>query len=253
MRLPCLVAVVAGLSLTLTGAARADNARAKELIEKATTAHGGEAELKKLESHSLKMKGAVHVMGMELAFTADASSQGTDRRRIDIEVEVMNQKIQVTNVFNKDKGWVKTTVGGKDDIKEMDKDQLTEAREQSHANSVVGLLPLKDKAYSISVVGDDKVGNSEVTVVRISRKDYRDVSLFIDKKSHLILKHETRVKDEQSGQEVTEEGFYLNYNDKGLRQPKKISVKRDGKVFVEADVLELNPDVKFAENHFGKP
>ncbi len=249
MRAKSLAAVACGLVVALTGVARADDAKAREIIDKAITAHGGEAELKKLNATSMKMKGTVHVMGMEIAFTGDVASDGADRNRADLEIEVMNQKIRVSNVFNKDKGWAKIN----DDVKELDKDQIAEAREKAHAGHLVRLLPLKDKAYTLSVVGDEKVGNAEVTVIRIERKGYRDVSLCIDKKSHLILKHETRVKDDQSGQEVTEEGFYLEYNDKGLRQPKKITVKRDGKLFVEAQVLELSTDVKFDENGFGKP
>ena len=249
MRVNCLIAIAAGALLAVTGSARADDAKAKEIIAKAIEAHGGEAEMKKLESTSTKMKGTVHVMGMEIAFSGDTASQGFDRTRIDLEIEVMNMKIRVTNIFNKDKGWAKIN----DDVKEMDKDQIAEATEQAHAASVARLVGLKDKAYTLSVVGDDKVNNTPVTVVRVERKGKRDVTLSFDKKTYLLLKTETRVKDEQSGQEVTEEGFYLEYNDKGLRQPKKMSVKRDGKIFVEAEVLELHTDVKFADNSFDKP
>jgi len=244
----CLVLVL-GVALAATGAARADEAKAKEVIDKAIKAHGGEAELKKLDASSMKMKGTVHVMGMEIPFTGDSASQGEYRRRVDLEIEVMGMKIRVTNVFDKDKGWAKIN----DDLKELDKDQIKEGVDQAHSSHVVSLLPLKDKAYTLSVVGDEKVGNAEVVVIRVNRKDRRDVSLFIDKKSNLILKSETRVKDEQSGQEVNEESFYLDYNAKGLRQPKKLSVKRDGKVFIEAEVLELHTDVKFDDAGFGKP
>jgi hypothetical protein len=244
-----MAAMACGFVLALTGAARADDGKAKDVIAKAIEAHGGEAEMKKLDCTSMKMKGTVHVMGMEIPFIGDAASQGADKRRVDLEIDVMNQKIRVTNVFSKDKGWAKIN----DEVKEMDKDQLTEATEQAHAQKVASLVPLKDKAYTLSLVGDDKVGNTPVSVVRVEHKGRRDVTLSFDKKTHLLLKTETRVKDEMSGQEVTEEGFYLEYNDKGLRQPRKISVKRDGKIFVEAEVVELNTDVKFDEKGFEKP
>jgi hypothetical protein len=249
MRGKSMAAIACGFILAFTGASSADDAKAREVIAKAIEAHGGEAEMKKLNANSTRMKGTVHVMSMEIAFTGDAAAQGMDKARIDLEIEVMNQKIRVTNVFNKDKGWTKLN----DEIKEMTKDQLTEATEQAHARYVANLIPLKDKAYTISLVGDDKVGNTPVSVVRVERKDRRDVTLSFDKKTHLLLKGETRVKDEMSGQEVTEESFYLEYNDKGLRQPKKISVKRDGKIFVEAEVVELATDVKFDEKGFDKP
>lgn len=249
MRVKCLPALACGFVLAFTGSIRADDAKAKEVIAKAIEAHGGEAEMKKLDATSMKMKGTIHVMGMEIAFTGDAASQGADKRRIDLEIDVMNQKIRITNVVTKDKGWAKIN----DDLKELDKDQLAEAREQAHSNYVAALLPLKDKAFTLSLVGDDKVGTTPVTVVRVEHKGRRDVTLAFDKKTNLLLKTETRVKDEQTGQEVNEESFYLEYNDKGLRQPKKISVKRDGKIFIEAEVVELHADVKFDEKGFDKP
>jgi len=249
MRGKSMAAIACGLVIALTGAARADDAKAKEIIAKAIEAHGGEAEMKKLDSTSTKMKGTVHVMGMEIPFTGDAAVHGVDKSRVDLEIDVMNQKIRITNVFNKDKGWAKIN----DEVKEMDKDQIAEATEQAHSRYVANLIPLKDKAYTVSLVGDDKVNNTPVTVIRVERKGRRDVTLSFDKKTYLLLKTETRVKDEMSGQEVTEEGYYLEYNDKGLRQPKKLSVKRDGKIFVEAEVVELTTDVKFDEKGFDKP
>lgn len=249
MRGKSMAAVACGLVFALTGAARADEAKAKEVIAKAIEAHGGEAELKKLEANSTKMKGTIHVMGMEIAFSGDAAASGMDKNRIDLEIDIMNQKIRITNVVNKDKGWAKVN----DDLKEMDKDQIAEATQQSHGRYVANLYPLKEKAYTVSLVGDDKVNNTPVTVVRVERKDRRDVTLSFDKKTFLLLKSETRAKDEMSGQEVTEETYFTEYNDKGLRQPKKISVKRDGKIFIEAEVLEIATDVKFDEKGFDKP
>lgn len=248
MHMMKLAAGIFGLVLLLSGTAQADEAKAKEVLNKAIEAHGGETELKKLESTSMKMKGTVHAMGLEIAFTGDASSSGMDQRRIDLEMEIMNQKIRVSNVFNKDKGWLKVN----DDVKEMDKDQIVEGTEQAHSQSVTWLLPLKDKAYSLSMVGDDKINNTPVVVIRAERKGRRDVNLWFDKKTYLLLKTEARMKNE-SGQEVNEEGFYSEYNDKGLRQPKKITVKRDGKPFLEAEILELTTEVKFDKSAFEKP
>ena len=111
---------------------------------------------------------------------------------------------------------------------------------------------MKDKAYTISLVGEDKVGETPAQVVRVSHKDRRDVNLFFDKKTHLLLKTEARAKDD-TGQEVNEERFYSDYNDKGLKQPKKMTIKRDGKTYMEAEILELKVDQKFDDSSFEKP
>lgn len=250
MRLKTGGVMAFGLALILSGSARADtSAKAMEIVDKAIEAHGGEAEMKKLSSNSMKMKGTVHVMGMEIAFMGDTSSQEFARRRVDLEMEVANQKFRIVNVFNKDKGWAKVN----DQVTEMTKDQVAGAVDQAHSNWVASLLPLKDKAYTLSLVGEGKVGTTPVLVITVTRKDRRDVNLSFDKKTHLLLKVETRVKDEQSGEEKTEEAFFSDYNDKGLKQPKKITVNRDGKLFVEAEVSDLRVDEKFDESVFGKP
>jgi len=248
MRTKWYLLVAFGIAL-IGGSVRAEDTNAREIVTKAIEAHGGEAELKKLENSSVKSKGTVQAMGLEIAFTGEAMRAGADRRRMDLEMEVMNQKIRLLSIFDKDKGWVKIN----DMVVDLDKDKIEEATEQGHVQEVTGLLPLKSKDYSLSVVGDDKVGDAAVTVIRVERKGHRDVSLSFDKKTLLLLKSETRVKDDQTGQEVTQETFFTDYNDKGLRQAKKVTLKRDGKVFVEAEVTELNVDQKFDDSTFAKP
>jgi hypothetical protein len=169
--------------------------------------------------------------------------------RVDIEVEVAGQKITVVNIFDRDKGWLKTG----NDTKEMDKDQINEAREKGHAAWVASLVPLKDKGYSLSLVGEDKVGDKPVTTIRVSHKDRRDVTLYFDQKSHMLLKSESRVKDDATGQEVTEETLYKDYNDKGLKQPKKLTINRDGKLFIEAESVDYKPGQDIDDSTFGKP
>ena len=250
MPMKTIAILACGLAFATGKSARADDkSDAIAVLDKAIKAHGGAGELKKLANSLQKMKGTIHIMGMDIPFTADLISSGEDKIRADIDIEAGGMKIHVVSVVNKDKGWEKI----KDDTKELDKDKITEGREQAHAASVANLYPLKDKAYTLSLVGDDKVEGKEVTVIRATRKDRRDVSLFFDKKSNLLLKSETRVKDEATGQEVSDERFFSDYNDKGLRQPKKMIIKRDGKPFLEGEITEMKVDEKFDDSSFEKP
>jgi outer membrane lipoprotein-sorting protein len=250
MRKATYAILALGFTFAVSSPSRADEkSDAKAIVAKAIESHGGEAEMKKLEATTTKLKGTIHVMGMDIAFTGDLSTQGQDRVRVDIEASVMDQKIQIVNVFNKDKGWAKIN----DNVMEMSKDQIAEAREQGHASKIANLVPLNDKAYELSLVGEEKVGDVDAVAIRVSRKDYRDVTLFFDKKSHLLLKSESRVKDEATGQEVSQETMYGDYNDKGLKQPKKLTIKRDGKPYMEAEISDLRVDEKFDDSLFGKP
>ena len=249
MRLNALAILVLGWAASASPVRAEGDAEAKKVIDKAIAAHGGEAELKKLNDSSSKIKGTIHVMGLDIAFTGDVFGSGEDRARVELELEIMNQKVSMVNVVNKDKGWLK--FGG--DTKELSKEQIDEAKEQAHSTNVATLLPLKDKAYKVTLVGDEKVGDKDVTVIRVSKKDRRDVTLYIDKKTHLLIKQQTRVKDDMSGQEMDEERFFTDYNEKGLRQPMKMTIKRDGKPYMEAEMSDLKTDEKFADSTFEKP
>jgi phosphotransferase system IIA component len=238
------------LGLALVGPARADDSAAmRQLIDKAIQAQGGEAQLAKFQTATSKLKGTLHAMGMALEFTGDVTTQGSDQQRIVIEFQINNQNFRVISVFNKDKGWVK--VG--DDLIEMDKDKVAESREEAYAGWVMSLIPLKDKAFTLAPAGEIKVADQPAVGVRISRKGNRDVTLYFDKKTNLLVKSENRVKDEASGQEVTQETYLSAYDEKGTKQAMKIVIKRDGKDFLDATMVEIKPEGKLDDSTFGKP
>ena len=87
--------------------------------------------------------------------------------------------------------------------------------------------------------GKDAVG------VRVEHKGRRDVSLFFDKKTGLLLKTETRGKGPMAGDsEFTAETLYDDYRKvDGFPVAHKVTVKRDGKLFFVSE----NSDVKLAE------
>ncbi len=243
-------AVAFGIALVAAAPRQSeDDKAARAILEKAILAQGGEAELAKIAASTSKLKGTVHAQGMAIAFSGEVSTQGADQARIALELEVENMKFNLTQVFNRDQGWVKFG----DDTTEMDKDQLAEVREQTYAGSLTILLPLRDKGFALATVGEAKVEGRPALGIRVSRQGRRDVSLWFDKETHLLVKLETRVKDEESGQEVAEESFLSAHEEKGARQARKISVKRDGKPYVEAEILEIKGEEKLPDTVFSKP
>lgn len=238
--------LVAGL---LAVPSRADDAEARAIIAKSIAAMGGEAYLGKFKATTSKMKGEINMMGMKIPFTGDVATQKDNQQRIIIDVEVMGMKFNVTEVLDKDKGWVK--IGN--DVMDMNKDKLAETLEQAHAGWVSSLVPLKDKAYTLSTLGDVQVEGMPALGVRVSYQGRRDVSLFFDKKSHLLVKTETRAKDETTGQEVTDETFFSDYQGNEAKMALKLSIKRDGKPFIDAQLSDIKLEEKLDDSVFAKP
>ncbi len=250
MRMKISAILTLGFAFAATGPLRADDkSEALAIVNKAIEAHGGEAELKKAQTSTSKMKGTVHVMGLDIAFAGDVWNQGADRQRVDLDSEIMGQKFKIIHVFNRDKGWIKLN----DKAMEMDKDKVTEAVEGAHAALVGTLTPLKGKDYSLAAGGDEKVMDREAVAVLVSRKDRRDIKLFFDKKTQLLVKVEMRVKDEASGQEVLQESFLSDFSDKAPKQASKVAVKRDGKPYLEAEISDWKAEDKFDDSLFDKP
>jgi negative regulator of sigma E activity len=200
----------------------------------------------------MHMKGKLHgVVGETVEMTADLSSQLPDRQRLESSVTVMGMDFKITQVVKGDKGWV----GLNDKIMEMTKEQMAEAKEQMYVGGVTRLVGLRDKAYTLSPVGEAKVDGKDVVGIRVEHKDHRDVSLFFDKKTGLLLKTETRAKDPQAGdKEFTAETVYGDYKkEDGLPVAHKITVKRDGKLFLEGEVSDVKAAEKLDDSNFEKP
>src|SRR5262249_44845787 len=145
------------------------------------------------------------------------------------------KNLTFTQVFNGKQGW-KGLTGM---IQALSKEEVEEAKEQLHVEWVTGLLPLRDKKlYKLSPLGESKVGDHDTVGVQVTRKGFRDVNLFFDKKTHLLRKAEYRTV--QDSKEVTQEKFCSAYKDfDGLKAPSKMVLKNDGKPFMEIEVTEM--------------
>src|SRR6516165_1807242 len=127
------------LVLALAALGRADDAAdAKAVVEKAIKARGGADNLAKYKADVLKIKGAVHVAGLDIDFTGEISFQQPDKSRAVIEGTVMGTNFKSTRVVNGDKGWIDDLQGARD----MSKDELAEEREHQNANSIARLAVL---------------------------------------------------------------------------------------------------------------
>jgi hypothetical protein len=240
-----------GLVLAAAVPGRADDAAPlRALVEQSIQAHGGEAALAKFRAGSVKLKGTAHAMGLAIPFTGEVLTQGSDQLRVAIDVEVNGQKFSFVSVLNRDKGWIRMN----DQTREMDRELVAEAQAQAYVGWVSSLLPLKDKSFQLSPLGEVKIDDKPAVGVRVTRKGSRDVSLYFDKKTHLLVKTESVVKDETTGMEVTQETFFSDYKEvEGSKQAATLTIKRDGKRHLEAEVFDYKIFDKLDDSVFAKP
>lgn len=238
--------------LAAVGPARADDeAKLREIVAKAIKAHGGADVLKKLPATVTKTKGKFYGLGEAIDYTGETAVQLPDRIRTEVAGTANGQEFKFLQVVNGDKGWMKFG----DDTMEMSKEMITEAKEQLNTASIAHLTVLTGKGYKLSSLGDVKVGDREAVGVSVEREGFRPVSLFFDKGNGLLVKTETRGKDPmRGGQDYTSETLYKDYKKvDGLMIAHKITIKRDGKDYVESETTEVKPSEKLDDNLFAKP
>jgi hypothetical protein len=138
----------------------------------------------------------------------------------------------------------------------LDEDAVAEAKEDLHAGRVETLVPLlKDKRFELSPLGGAKVGDHETAGVRVAHKGHRDIKLYFDKKTGLLLKNERVIKDQMlGGQERTQETLHSDYRDvSSVKQPMKLVIRRDGEKHLEAEVTNFQTGEKVDDAVFAKP
>jgi hypothetical protein len=244
MRKILCVLIAGSLPLAWTGTVRSGTDDARAIVNKAIEAMGGEANLTKHRTATWREKGTYYGMGDGLPYTSSLAIQWPDQFRMTVDNVF-------TIVVNGDKGWIKDADG----TKELPRDQLALQKHNLNAGWITSLWPLKDKEFQLKAIGEAKVGKHLTQVVEVKRKGYPDVKLYFDKTTHLRVMSEFRTKSpEQKFQEVTQQMHFSDFRDvDGAKTPHKIVLKRDGKLFVEAEILDLKVADKLGAKMFARP
>jgi hypothetical protein len=244
-----LTATLAAFLLT-AGAGRADDqAELQKIIDKARKAHGTDKEKGKAAASS-KVKGTVHTMGMDLEFTGDHQTQEPDKFRQAMNVSVNGNDIQIITVFDGKKAWVNAA----GNTMELGDDAVAAFKEEFYAGKVGDLTAFKEKGYKLSALAEKKIGDRPAVGVSVSHEGHKDIFLYFDKETGMLLMSERQAKDFMGGEEYKQETRYSDFKDvDGIKRPFKIKVLRNGEKYVEAEVTEFKTLDKLDDSTFAKP
>ena len=239
--------LIPSLLLLLGSAARADDGTAA-IVDKAIKAHGGAEKLTKDRPTRSKSKGTIEVAG-GLHFTQEVTFQGGKFKEVMV-LDVAGKEITVTTVFDGTKAWVNAN----SNVMELDGKLLEEIKEAAHLARLGRMVFLKDKTVTLSPLGEIKVGKQSVVGVKVASKGHRDLDLFFDKETGLLTKTVRQAFDPQTQNEIAEERIVEEYQEvDGAKVAKKVLVNRDGKKFMELEVLEVKHPEKIEDSEFAKP
>ena len=233
------------------GQADAQEIEVRAFVKKAVDAHGGAEVLNKFHASTTKFKGAVELMGQMREFSGEMSYQGPDKFKIASSLAINNQTLQFVHVFNGKKFWI-AELGKTKEI--TDEKVVKQTRYTLGLDSPSYLVSLLDKDYQLNTVGDFKVKDRDALGIRASKKGQPDITLFFDKKNHLLVKAEMRVLDAATEQEYTQEKFILDYKDvNGVKTAGRLVIQKDGKDFIDLELSETRHFEKLDDSDFAMP
>jgi hypothetical protein len=123
-----------------------------------------------------------------------------------------------------------------------------------YAEWLNGLTPLKGKGFRLGSLGESRVGDRAAVGVLVTREGHRDVKLFFDKESGLLVRSETRIKVVRTGREYTQEVGFGGYQEVGgVKYPMHLTYRAGEDFSVEADLTESKPCEKLDDALFVKP
>src|SRR5262249_34314589 len=209
MRRHVCTALALGVLLATGSFGRADEqTEALKIVDAAIQAAGGAAKLDKLKTVTLKGKGMVHAPNEEGTFTVEGTVRGLDRFRLDLDVNINDGMQKLLIVFNSDKGWGKFG----DRTEDLPAEAIPLVKAELHAIRMAQMLtPLKDKGIKLSPRGEMKSAGRAGVGIKIVKKALPDVDLYFEKKTHLPMKCELRVKERNAAQEALHEWSFSDF------------------------------------------
>jgi outer membrane lipoprotein-sorting protein len=230
--------------------ARADDKELKDIVAKAIEAHGGAENLAKLKVHSAEDKGVFHGMGFPIPYTATAYTQDPDKMRVEIRASVDDNKFEMVRVVDGKKGWVKVN----DMVQDMPEEEVAAEQENLRTGRYLQITPLTKEGVELAPLGEAKVEGQDAVGIRVTAKDHKPVNLYFDKKTHMLVKMETTVKDPAADAEVTQTAVFGDYKKvDGVQVPHKVNITRDGKKFVESETTNISFPEGLDPELFKKP
>jgi hypothetical protein len=232
-------------------AARAQDG-SEAVVARAVKAHGGEERLARARAERMTAQGTLYQGDAAVPFSAETTFQPPRQFKNVLRVTLQGKPVALTQVMNGEEAWV--GIDGK--VTKPDEAGLAQLKEAFHLDQVTRLAPLlKDRdRFKLTSVGETRVEGRPSFAVKVETKGLRDVRLYFDKESGLLVKAEHMVPGEM-GKEVLEEQFYAEQKPDaaGAVRATKVVVLRDGKKRLEGKLTDVKYLDKVPDSEFAKP
>lgn len=235
-----LVSLIVAISFAANTLAD-DAADARAIVNKAIEARGGKDKLTKFPAFTSQIKGKLQLGDLVLPFSGEWLSQGATQNKLTMSGEVNGAKFDNFRVTNGEKLWTKEG----DQLKELDKEAVKGDLEQLYGEWLTTLVPLLDKEFTLTPLGESRVGDKPAVGLKVVRTGRIDVKLFIDPERGVVLKREHAIPN------APLEVFYSDFKDvQGISRYHTVSYKLAGQPFMDLTLSGIKLHAKLEDSRF---
>jgi hypothetical protein len=223
---------------------------ARATVERAVKAHGGDIKVGRSRLINLKLRAKVMLPpDAEAPFALEITAQLPDKYRSVVTTNYQGVPITRTVIINGDQGWATVNDQGK----ELTAKEIKEAKEQMYAETVARLITLRESDYQLKAMDDVMMDKRSVQVVNVVSKGHREVNLFFDKQTGLLVKMEHVVHDHEAKESSQEVVFSGHRDTNGPKHWGKAVVFNNHNRIFEAELAEVRFPEKLDDRLFQKP
>ena len=243
-----LLTIAAFFSVSALARAQ-DNLRA--LIERGIESMGGAKRIDAVKAGQSEMKGTLYQGTNSADFTQQTWFERPDKYKGVTQVQVGQQKVDITLVFNGDNGWIKSGGGP---ARPFGDKAMSEVKEERYQDQILQLTPLLGRDYQLAPLSEIKVNGRPALGLRVTSNGHRAVDLYVDKATGLPVETLRRALDYANGKEYTQAKVFSDYKaTDGLKTPSRVVVYQDGKKYMVEEVVKVKYLPEIEASVFAKP
>jgi hypothetical protein len=209
---------------------------AHTMIQRAIVAHGGANKLAAVRADKVKFKGTLHVGAATVPFANEVTIQLPGQFKSIVRLREGERTRTIVYILDGEKASI-TLDGQPQPVSSSNLTQMRQTLQLDHAMKLVPLL--SDPAFSIAPLGEYQYNGRIVVGVRVVGRSQRDLRLYFDKETALLMKSEHLLDGGPGGKDVRQEACYADYREiGGYLRPGRVIAYRDGKKVMEAELVE---------------